>query len=187
MADTRIDSLTALTGANLASGDKLVVVDKSDTTMAASGTDKAITAAELAVGLAALMVPAWTAYTPSWTSSGTAPAIGNGTITGAWSLVGKTLSFRIKLTMGSTTTFGTGNYSFSLPGGVTSAGEDQAVVAVLFDTSAGLRAHAAGLVLASGTTVSRIAVNNAGGASNTIPWTWANGDLITINGTIEVA
>lgn len=53
MADTKISALTALTGANLASGDKVPVVDVSDTTMAASGTDKAMTAAELAIGLAA--------------------------------------------------------------------------------------------------------------------------------------
>lgn len=48
MADTRISELTELAGASVASGDEFVVVDKSDTTMAASGTDKKITAASLA-------------------------------------------------------------------------------------------------------------------------------------------
>lgn len=52
MADTKITDLTALTGASLATGDDLAVVDISDTTMAASGTDKKITADQLAVGLA---------------------------------------------------------------------------------------------------------------------------------------
>lgn len=47
MADTKISELTSITGANLASGDLFVVVDVSDTTMAASGTDKKITKAEL--------------------------------------------------------------------------------------------------------------------------------------------
>jgi hypothetical protein len=51
VADTKISALSALTGANLASGDQLVAVDVSDTTMAASGTDKAITASELAQGV----------------------------------------------------------------------------------------------------------------------------------------
>ena len=47
MADTKISDLTALTTA--ATGDLLVIVDISDTTMAASGTDKQITAGELLI------------------------------------------------------------------------------------------------------------------------------------------
>ena len=50
----KITSYAALTGALTASGDLLVVVDISDTTMAASGTDKNITIAELLIGLGAL-------------------------------------------------------------------------------------------------------------------------------------
>ena len=48
MANKRISELTSITGANLADADLLVVVDVSDTTMAASGTNKKITMAELA-------------------------------------------------------------------------------------------------------------------------------------------
>jgi hypothetical protein len=47
MADTKISGLTALTGANTASGDLLTIVDISDTTMAATGTNKKITLTEL--------------------------------------------------------------------------------------------------------------------------------------------
>jgi hypothetical protein len=47
MADTKITDLTAITGANLATGDELVVVDISDTTMAASGTNKSTTLADI--------------------------------------------------------------------------------------------------------------------------------------------
>lgn len=47
MADTRISELTELTGASVASTDEFVVVDKSDTTMAASGTDKRVVASGL--------------------------------------------------------------------------------------------------------------------------------------------
>ena len=47
MADTKISGLTALTGANTASGDLLTIVDISDSTMAASGTNKKITLTEL--------------------------------------------------------------------------------------------------------------------------------------------
>lgn len=43
MADTKISALTALTGANSAPGDLLDIVDVSDTSMAATGTNKSIT------------------------------------------------------------------------------------------------------------------------------------------------
>lgn len=47
MSDTKISGLTAITGASLATGDLLVTVDVSDTTMAATGTDKKTTFADL--------------------------------------------------------------------------------------------------------------------------------------------
>lgn len=47
MANTKITDLSTITGSALASGDKFVVVDVSDTSMASSGTTKAITASEL--------------------------------------------------------------------------------------------------------------------------------------------
>jgi hypothetical protein len=51
MADTKITDLAAITGATLAAADVFVVVDVSDTTMAASGTDKKMTQAEAVIGL----------------------------------------------------------------------------------------------------------------------------------------
>lgn len=54
MADQQISDLAALTGANLAAADEFEVLDDSDTTMAAEGTNKRITASELAAGLARL-------------------------------------------------------------------------------------------------------------------------------------
>lgn len=60
------------------------------------------------------MFAAWTSYTPTWTSS-TNPAIGNGTLAGAYIKWGRTCISMIKLTMGSTTTYGSGGYSFGVP------------------------------------------------------------------------
>lgn len=48
MADTKVTALTALTGANAADADLVPVVDVSDTSMAASGTNKSMTISELA-------------------------------------------------------------------------------------------------------------------------------------------
>lgn len=51
MPDRKITDLTSITGANTATGDLFVLVDVSDTTMAASGTDKKITRDELNIAL----------------------------------------------------------------------------------------------------------------------------------------
>src|SRR5881409_1184368 len=68
------------------------------------------------------MFAAWTTYTPTWTSSGTAPALGNGTITGRYMKIGRTVICHINMTSGSTSTYGTGNYNWSLPFQAANAG-----------------------------------------------------------------
>lgn len=58
---------------------------------------------------------AWTSYPVTWTSSGTAPAKGNGTLVGYYSKIGRQVTVKIEFNSGSTTTFGTGYYTWSLP------------------------------------------------------------------------
>lgn len=55
------------------------------------------------------------AYTPVLTSGGTAPSLGNGTITGGFTRQGATTFILGELTLGSTTSLGTGGLSISLP------------------------------------------------------------------------
>ncbi|MFI9344918.1 hypothetical protein ACIG0D_27185 [Streptomyces sp. NPDC052773] len=71
------------------------------------------------------MFAAWTSYTPTWTSS-TAPSLGNGTLVGRYMKIGRTVFVVIHLTTGSTTTYGSGSYNWSLP--VTAASGGAAVV-----------------------------------------------------------
>ena len=54
-------------------------------------------------------------FTPVWTAATTNPDIGNGTMTGRMTRDGRRANFVMEITMGSTTTFGTGAYSFKLP------------------------------------------------------------------------
>jgi hypothetical protein len=68
------------------------------------------------------MFAAWTSYTPAWTASTTAPVLGNGTIAGRYMKIGRTVICHINLVTGSTTTYGAGNYSFSLPVQAANAG-----------------------------------------------------------------
>lgn len=60
----------------------------------------------------------WQAYSATWGSSGTQPALGNGSISAYWRRVGANLEGRVKLKFGTTTTFGTGTYYVSIPSGL---------------------------------------------------------------------
>jgi len=131
---------------------------------------------------------AWTAYTPTWTANTTNPVLGNGTIVGAYAQIGKVVNFRIVLTMGSTTTFGSGFYSFGVP--VTSAAGATGAYStigsvVAFDTSANLMYEAQPILFSTTTVILRY--QNSGLFTNTAPTTFANTDIITIQGTYQAA
>lgn len=70
--------------------------------------------AEIHDQFADLIAP-WTDYTPVWASTGTAVSLGNGTLTGRYKLVGKKCTAIFEQVMGSTTTFGSGTYSWTMP------------------------------------------------------------------------
>lgn len=76
---------------------------------------------------------AWTSYTPTWSSSGTQPSIGNGSLIGRYVRQGKMCSVRIALKGGSTTTVGTGGYSFALPFSAAITAGEQVLAAELYD------------------------------------------------------
>ena len=122
---------------------------------------------------------AWTSYTPTWGSSGTQPAIGNGTVTGSYALIpnaaAKTCAVSIHVTMGSTTTYGTGNYTLSLPFTPVSKGRTS-LNATLTDVSGG-DVYWGLLYWTTTTAANLVYINVANGrfasVSNTAPVTWA--------------
>jgi hypothetical protein len=65
---------------------------------------------------------AWSSYTPTWTASTTNPVLGNGTIVGRYIKVGRMVFGHINLIMGSTTTYGSGSYNWTLPATAANAG-----------------------------------------------------------------
>lgn len=60
-------------------------------------------------------VGAWQDYSVQWKASGTNPSIGNGILLGRYCKVGKICTVKIFLKGGSTTNWGAGDYTFSLP------------------------------------------------------------------------
>jgi len=60
------------------------------------------------------VIPNWQDFTTVWSSS-SPPAIGNGSITGKYIRIGDLVIFQGRIEAGSTTTFGSGQYSCTLP------------------------------------------------------------------------
>jgi hypothetical protein len=61
----------------------------------------------------------WQGYTPVWQSSGNPqPVLGNGSCSGVYTVIGKTVHARITFTIGSTTTQGAGFWYWSIPPGL---------------------------------------------------------------------
>jgi hypothetical protein len=138
---------------------------------------------------------AWTSYTPTWEAP-TPPAIGNGTITGAYKVIGKTCFVRGRITMGSTTTYGSGDWSIGLPVAAINAYAIQ-IPASLLDGSGGTGFYNALMngAVALNTISSQILANfppsfggsTAGGISSLFPFTWGSGDALYFNGSYEIA
>ena len=129
---------------------------------------------------------AWTAYTPTWTATTTNPTLNNGTLVGKWQRLGKTYLYRINLTMGSTTAFGTGSYLFALPAAVHAdytAGNHMGN-GVLLDV--GVNWNQAAAAWNSSTQIFVLATSNLQ-VSNTVPFTWGSGDKLSLAGEPEAA
>ena len=129
----------------------------------------------------------WQSYTVSWTASTTNPAIGNGTLNGKYVQIGKIVTCNILMVPGSNTTFGSGNWSFSLPKTVAS----NAFLTgnwVVVDASP-LKFYV-GILRAYGSE-SKITqfIRDAGlyWLADITPHTWADGDSLRISFTYEVA
>jgi hypothetical protein len=128
----------------------------------------------------------WTAYTPVWSSySAPNPVLGNGTIAGSYATINGLTYFQVRLTMGSTTTYGTAtNWTLSLPSAIVNFTFLASGRAVDASTGASfLIGHGVG-----GTTSSNfipIAPTSSIGAS--YPFTWAVGDILEINGVYRSA
>lgn len=121
-------------------------------------------------------------YTPTWTGSGSNPAIGNGSIVGAWSRDGNNVTVSITVTMGSTTTYGAGSYSFGLPFPAAKNSVGQCHI-----SSSGVGYYTAIPLVSALASV--FAMYIAGGSNlvgPTLPVTFKANDVITVSFTYQV-
>ncbi|MFB7711580.1 hypothetical protein [Streptomyces sp. NPDC056105] len=136
---------------------------------------------------------AWSTYTPGWfAETGTNPTLGNGTLTGRYLKVGRTVDWVMQLTWGSTTAAGSGggseNWMFGLPA-APAAGFTQRIVNVdAYDNGA---LHYSGNAVYATTNggVFRTIVSNRADANgiwdSTLPFVYNAGDILYASGRYE--
>lgn len=130
---------------------------------------------------------AWDDWTPTFTNL----TQGNGLVVARYLRVGKTITYRINFTAGTTSSFPGGALLASLPVTMKSdyiAGSSALGSAVLYDSSVGVSSRTGGTayVASVGSSAVGMLVGNAV-VNDTSPWTWATGDTFAITGTYESA
>lgn len=140
-------------------------------------------------------------YTPVWGSTGTAPALGDGTLAGTFNMQGKYVNFDFIWQAGSTSTYGTQSFTYTLP--VTASTYYQSGTGPTNRSIPGSGYMedngVTGYLVICGLTNSTIGntkitlryINSAAGASGAIgatsPFTFANTDYIQFAGSYRVA
>ena len=135
----------------------------------------------------------WQSYTPIWTAVTTNPSIGNGTLVGRYTQIGKTCILVIGLTMGSTTTYGSGNWSFSLPKTAkNTSGINFYGVAHIRKVGTANFKRRSQIMSSMSTTVINMFIfptpgSKSANISATVPFTWGEGDAFGFEITYEIA
>jgi hypothetical protein len=133
---------------------------------------------------------AWISYTPVWTAASSNPSIGNGTIEGYYKIIGKTCFVRGNIAMGSTTTFGSGEWYVSMPFTASHADAILMTAQLLDNGSAWYNAVLNG-ARAGFNYKTPIQYQAVGGTANDVnatqPFTWTTSDRFLWNGSFEIA
>ncbi len=193
-------SISQLPSASIATGSNVLPI------VQGGGTDQ-ITVTNLAQGMFNLNLPitgsftgsingaivnntAWVSYTPVWTANSLNPSIGNGTIEGYYKVIGKTCFVRGNVAMGSTTTFGSGEWYISMPFTASNADNILMTAQLLDNGSAWYNATLNG-ARAGFNYKAPIQYQAVGGTANDInatqPFTWTTSDRFIWNGSYEIA
>jgi len=130
----------------------------------------------------------WTVYSPSWTASTTNPVIGNGTITGRYKAIGKTVFVSVKINMGTSTTYGSGTWRVSLPVNAFSASSAMFPTVFLdngFNWFQGTSYTEYGGATSYVTPVWDKGATGSAAIDSTTPFTWGSTDSFSFAGSYE--
>jgi hypothetical protein len=127
---------------------------------------------------------AWTDYSGSltWVGATTNPVKGNAAIVAKYRRLGKMVQARVSITMGTTTTYGTGFWTVGLP--VTPADTAGCGAAIIFDSGVGQRSASCFI---NGTGVILVSASALVGGAGSTPFTWSTGDLLMFTIDYEAA
>lgn len=136
-----------------------------------------------------------TEYATTWAcSSGTNPSLGNGTLYSEWTRFGTRGEVSIHLKAGSTTTFGSGLWTFSLPDGwtpftsvaISDAGDNNNVgVGWAYDNSAGAPYAVAAYVFNGSSKI--FVVQTGAYVYNAVPFSWGTSDQLHLTVPVRLA
>jgi hypothetical protein len=129
------------------------------------------------------LIYAWNqTYTPTLGSGGVAPSLGDGTLTGHFQRNGAETRVTINLTLGATTSLGTGGLTFTLPQQRHSTEIAVGGTVLISDSSTGLF-YAAGCLIAGNDTKLQLIRDTTGSVTFNSPITFATGDTIRVDMT----
>lgn len=170
----------AYSGAAPASTDEVEVIGRVNVTNSGTASYNWSVPATSVVISRPIFETRWLTYVPIWTSTGTQPAIGDGTNVGRYRVRYQEVLVRGRTTAGATTTFGTGTYSWPLPFTAATftnaafSGSGRVVDASVTTTYVALVS-----VGSAGAALSIITHSATGAMSGTVPVTLASSDSIT--------
>lgn len=129
----------------------------------------------------------WASYTPAWTSSGTAPSIGNGTLSGRYYRpTGASIVTVVgRLLLGSTSNPGTGFYFVSLPFAVNAASQ-LLVAGSAAVRNTGVQDWVANCIVNPSNASQILFVTDGNNVANTVPYTFASGGQLIWSLTYEI-
>lgn len=173
-------TIVSVAGLSISNG----VLNTNNSVVTSNITDLAVTNAKLAANTA------WSSWVPVWTNL----SVGNGTINAKYQQIGKTVTARINLTLGSSSTV-SGNISFTSPiAAATDYAASQHVVGTFYAEDFGVAAYPGLVEFRSSATVCTLEVFGAAGTyvnmvatTGSIPFSWGNTDTISIVFTYEAA
>ena len=139
---------------------------------------------------------AWTvdgrASSVIWTAVTTNPVLGNGTLTSRYMRIGKTFDWQVLITMGSTTTFGTGSWQLTLPFAAFAVNTGDWQGRALDSSVSTTQGFPITADLTGTTTLQLRCANTVAGGQDRVtsvanPFAWATGDILSVTGRLELA